>query len=269
MTTPVRYFGGKARMAPALAALLPPHRVYLEPYMGSAAVLFAKQPSTHELLNDANGSVVAFFTALRDDPDELERLCRLTPYSRDEYLAADLFTTEPLTTMERARRFWVRSSQSMSGIVEARTTWSGSARSGASRARTTVRKLDGFAWAAERLLGCIFDHRDALDFIARHAMRDDAAMYVDPPYMRKVRQGPGGYAFDAEDADHHRALAELLTATPAFVALSGYRCDLYDELYDGWHVVELPTIERAGQSRTKGDRTEVVWCNRNVNASLL
>ena len=38
MKPPFSYFGGKTRLAPWIASLLPPHRVYVEPFAGSAAV---------------------------------------------------------------------------------------------------------------------------------------------------------------------------------------------------------------------------------------
>ena len=72
MRPPVTYFGGKSRLAPWIASLLPPHRVYVEPFCGSAAVLFAKAPSTHEVINDRDGNLVNFLRVLRTRPDELE-----------------------------------------------------------------------------------------------------------------------------------------------------------------------------------------------------
>ena len=39
-------------------------------------------------VNDLDASLVTFFRVLRDQPDELTRLCSLTPYSRSEFAAA-------------------------------------------------------------------------------------------------------------------------------------------------------------------------------------
>lgn len=53
MKSPITYYGGKFGLAKRIVELLPPHRVYIEPFAGSLAgslaVLFAKPPSTHEI----------------------------------------------------------------------------------------------------------------------------------------------------------------------------------------------------------------------------
>jgi DNA adenine methylase len=253
------YFGGKTTLAAQIIALMPPHRVYVEPYAGSAAVMLAKAPAV-DVMNDANGNVVAFFRVLRDRPDELEAACRLTPYSRDEYIAADLAATD-IDDLERARRFWVRSSQSFGGVIEARVTWSASPE--VDRPGQVRRKLDRFAAAARRLLDVTIDNRDAIDTIRRYGTAD-AVIYADPPYPDETRAGPGGYATDEPGAAHHVALAEALAATPAAVIVSGYASPLYAELYAGWHPVTIDTIVRAGAlpGEALAARAEVLWLNR-------
>lgn len=41
MRTPLTYYGGKQMLAKQIVAQMPAHRVYLEPFAGGAAVLFA------------------------------------------------------------------------------------------------------------------------------------------------------------------------------------------------------------------------------------
>src|SRR5919204_1581455 len=108
MLPPTSYYGAKARLAPWITSLLPPGRTYLEPFAGSAAVLFAKPPSPTEGLNDLDGQVVNFFRVLRDHPDQLARALRLTPYARAEYQQHAAHHDDPdADELERARRWFV------------------------------------------------------------------------------------------------------------------------------------------------------------------
>ena len=107
-------------VAPAIAAMLPPHSHYVEPYCGSLSVLLAKPPSDHETVNDLDHAVVTFWRVLRDRPDELERLCALTPHSRVEYQAAQPLDAED--ELNLARQVFVKLTQGRSGRL-LRTGW--------------------------------------------------------------------------------------------------------------------------------------------------
>ncbi|MGN0512718.1 MAG: DNA adenine methylase [Lachnospiraceae bacterium] len=85
MKSVLKYPGAKNRLAPWICKYIPAHDVYLEPFAGSLAVLFHKERSHIETVNDLDGEITNFFQILRDNERELERLISLTPFSRREY----------------------------------------------------------------------------------------------------------------------------------------------------------------------------------------
>lgn len=272
MKPPVSYFGSKGRIAPWIVEMFPDHRVYVEPFMGSAAVLFAKPRSIHEIINDVDRGVVTFMRVLRDQPEELERLCRLTPYSRDEWNAADP-DIEDLTELERARLWWCRATQAFGQVSKRNTGWSVSIERGSSNARSVFNRIDRFAAAAERLAGVTVEHRAAIEVIERYD-HTSGVIYADPPYLGSTRSAnkdgrrPGGdYLHELLTDEEHRALAAVLCECKATVFLSGYHSPLYDEIYAGWHTVER-RVRRTSNGRRgpNSHATEVVWSNRPINA---
>ena len=65
MKSLLRYPGSKWNLASRIVELLPEHKTYLEPYFGSGAVLFTKQPSAIETVNDLNDDVVNLFQVIQ------------------------------------------------------------------------------------------------------------------------------------------------------------------------------------------------------------
>lgn len=94
-----RYPGSKWSLAGWIIAHFPleyEKMVYLEPFAGSGAVFFNKNPGAVETVNDLDSDIVNLFRVLRDRPDELKRALELTPYSREEYDLAFEPTEDPL-----------------------------------------------------------------------------------------------------------------------------------------------------------------------------
>jgi DNA adenine methylase len=267
MKPPFTYFGGKTAIAGQIAALLPAHEHYVEPFAGSLAVLLAKKPSPMETINDLDGDLMHFWRTLRDDPEGLERVCALTPHSRAEYLQSyDLDGTEGI---ERARRIWVRLTQGR-GRSMRRTGWryyvnprgSSSSMPDYLEAYTTRT-----AAAAARLAAVSLECKPALELIVQYGQHDGVLIYADPPYLGCVRnpranRAGSGREYSAEmlTEDQHRELADALLEACAVVVLSGYDSPLYQDLYAAWHRVEIPTFN--GNGTGDRSRVEVLWSNR-------
>lgn len=253
---PFAYYGGKTTLAPRIAALLPKHEHYVEPFAGSLAVLLAKSPSAAETVNDLDGDLVTFWRVLRDQTEELIRVCALTPHSRGELDAA--WADVEGDDLELARRVWVRLTQSRSLSLR-RSGWKfeRALTAGLRRAEYTDAYLARAIPAAARLARVSLESRDGLDVIRDYGSEASACLYVDPPYLGSTRAT--NYRVEMTANNAHVALADALNDCRASVVLSGYAAPLYEELFDGWHRLELkaPTT-LSGDT----DRVEVLWSNR-------
>ncbi|MGH3656695.1 MAG: DNA adenine methylase [Micromonosporaceae bacterium] len=266
MKPPITYLGGKTTLAERIANLLPEHEHYVEPFAGSLSVLLAKRLSDHETVNDLDADLVTFWRVLRDQPEELERVCALTPHSRAEHAAS--YDVVGVPDVERARRVWVQLTQGRAG-VRTRTGWRHyvtPAGSSASMPRYLAGYVGRIAPAAARLVGVSLECRPALEVIASYGRDSRVLLYVDPPYLGSARNS-GGYLNDMPTEAQHRELAEALRACKAAVVISGYPSDLYDRvLYRAWERHAMPAS--TGQGGAWANRTEVLWSNRPLPTQM-
>jgi DNA adenine methylase len=276
VTRPVlRYHGGKWRLAPWIISHFPPHRVYVEPFGGAASVLLQKPRSYAEVYNDRWDDVVSIFRVLRD-PDQaadLERRLRLTPFARVEFDAIDEASFRVVEDpVERARLLIFRTFSgfgSNAHSLRRKTGFRGTCdRAGATPAHDWANYPNVIDAMVDRLRGVVVENQDAAAVMRRHD-GPDALHYVDPPYPHSTRSmaNPydlkyGGYAFEMTDTEHED-LAEVLGSLKGMVVLSGYRCAMYDRLFDGWRRAEIET--HADGAR---DRTECLWLNPACVAAL-
>jgi len=258
MRPPLVYFGGKTLLADRIAALMPTHGHYVEPFGGSLSVLLAKPPSPHETVNDLDQDLITFWRVLRDRPGDLARVCALTPHSRAEHTVS----YEPASTdLERARRVWVQLTQGRAGI-RTRTGWrhyQDPAGSTGSMPDYLSGYVDRMPAVVDRLLGVSLECRPATDVIADYGRHPGVLLYVDPPYLGSTRTS-GGYLHDMANEPEHKEMLTALLGCRSAVMLSGYASDLYDDALSGWDRVEIPTA--TGQGGKWLGRTEVLWCNR-------
>jgi DNA adenine methylase len=258
---PIWRYGGKANTARHIVEHFAAATVYAEAFLGGGSVFFALKPGTYrrEAVNDLDASLVTFFRVLRDRTDDLVNACELTPYAREEFIAALRRSDDSL---EEARRVWIRGRQGFAG--KARTPGDWGRQTGASTLKSWApgaadSKLRELRSYAARLRGVAIDSVDFGDFIGKwgHA---DTFVYCDCPYVAATRTGED-YEHEMTDADHRRLAAACRGAVErgAKVAVSGYPSALYDDLFAGWRTIEVD-VPLYGARDTKGQRrTEVLW----------
>lgn len=263
------WYGGKFSHLDWLLPLLPKTKHYCEPFGGSAAVLINREPSPVETYNDVDGEVVNFFRALREQKEALIEAIGLTPFSREEFELAISQPPQNISDLERARRFFIRARQVRTGLAQKASAgrWAHcvlTSRAGMAGAVSRwLGSVEDLAEIAQRLLRVQIEHASAIEIIKRYDS-EETLHYCDPPYVHDTRGDNKAYAYEMTD-EQHRELAAVLRNVKGKVALSGYHCDLMDQLYGDWRYIEVP-IKNCHS--VKKPRTEVLWINYGLEEQV-
>lgn len=265
--------GSKRTLAPRIVELLGPHTSYIEPFCGSMAVLFAKPPARHEVVNDLNRDLVNIAVCVgRPDlaPELLMRLhftiCSEELYRASRERVMDKYAGE-LGNVDRAYHAmvtWWLGRNGCAGARKSRASFSArfSSRggSGGVRFRNLVESVPAFT---ERLERVDVLSRDAVELIDKVADETGTAIYVDPPYLVKSFKYEHDFTLD----DHTRLATALQRFEKARVVVSYYPHERLAELYpaDRWTRLDVQVTKmiRNTDTRTSGGvkATEVLLVN--------
>lgn len=249
----LKYPGGKWKISDWIISHFPEHRVYLEPFFGSGAVFFRKEPAYIETINDIDDEVVNLFRVCREKPQELATAVNLTPFARREYLSCAEVSSDPI---EQARRTLVRYHQSIGTNNSKGNSWKNVQVAGGPRCDTMWNYLpEAICQCCERLKNAQIENTDALRLIERYNS-DDVLIYCDPPYLPDVLSTTKAVYGAELSLERHRELLQILKKSKAKVVLSGYDNELYNSELADWETDEIQTNIQQGLLRT-----EKIWYN--------
>jgi DNA adenine methylase len=106
------------------------------------------------------------------------------------------------------------------------------------------------------LLRVQIENDKAINVIKRYDSAE-TLFYCDPPYPHESRGDAKAYSYEMSNDDHIQ-LAKLLYSVKGKVAVSGYDCDLMNELYKGWNVHKDKPKKAMS---VKQNRQEILWTN--------
>ena len=255
MRTVLRYPGSKQRIAPWIIGQMPKHHSYLEPYFGGGAILFNKEPSKIETINDLDDDVINLFLVIREKKEELIEKIVYTPYARVEYDNAFPENSEELTDVDRAKNFLIRSGMGHGFRLCEKCGWKKDVygREAAYAVRYWNDLPEIITNVAHRLKMVQIEHKPAVELI-KAFNHDNVLIYADPPYVLSTRSRKQ-YRHEMTDQDHVELLEVLLQHTGP-VMLSGYDNSIYNTYLAGWKKESIPA--RAEKSLP---RVESLWMN--------
>ncbi len=200
MIGPLAYIGGKNRIAKKIIAIFPEHTTYVEAFSGGAQVLFHKDPSPVEVLNDLDGDVVNFFRVCQFHYEELARYLKFVLVSRAWFALFNAENPAALTDIQRAARFFYLQKNAFAGLVRNRRYRCAVAGPPSFNVKHLPKLIENAHRRLERVQIENLPYGEVISRFDRKA----TLFYLDPPYW-----GRSLYRFNFT-GDDFRKLAERL-----------------------------------------------------------
>lgn len=246
-----KQYGGKSSLAKWIVSHFPEHKVYLEPFCGSCAVLFAKPKSFVEIVNDLDGRIINMFEQIRSQPEQLAALLWATPYASVNWRAVK----RDISDLDDARLLMAQGAQFYCGNGNT-STWAIDKCAKPHKPKPEV-WADWFLRilpAAARLKSVQILQEDAICAIKRVHQQEDALIYIDPPYVGHEKE----YRFGV----NYKEMVETLQTAKSKVVVSEFV--EAEPFWAGWRKIEKTTAGRArtgAHNRAAKQKTEVLYLN--------
>lgn len=258
MKPPFSYYGGKQKLSKRILSLIPSHVLYCEPFLGGAAIFWAKEPSECEVINDTNRELVNFYRVVQNEFAALEKEIRISLHARDLHRKAMVINSNPdmFNEIKRAWAVWMLNNQSFASKMDG--PW-GYDKSADTTSKKVANKRESFTEDyAIRLQRVQIECADALYIIAS---RDTpkSFFYCDPPYFNSNCGHYDGYTI--EDFE---MLLKRLSGIEGMFLLSSYPSPLlktYTKRFK-WHTIAInQNVSINAKSGKLKAKTEVLTAN--------
>lgn len=257
MKTPISYYGGKQKLASAILKMLPVHQLYCEPFVGGAAIFFAKEPSAVEVINDTNKELINFYHVVQNDFTSLEKEVRISLHSRQMHRDATVIYGSPhlFSQVKRAWAVWVLASQSFSSMLDG--SWGYDIAKNTMSKKLANRRESFTEDYAIRLQNVQIESADALRII-RSRDTKEAFFYCDPPYYNSDCGHYDGYSID-----DFESLLKTLSKIEGKFLLSSYPSPILKQYTRefGWQQKSIEQTVSVGVNRKGRKKQEVLTWN--------
>jgi DNA adenine methylase len=208
----MNYKGGKngSGVYQKLICMMPPHKLYVEAFLGSGAILRRKRPADKSIAFETN---------------------RATIWEFKEHVPADLFKPA------QHNATWTSPNADLPYCGETSLIWLH--RENADSIALEVFNVDAVDYLQSKFLPS--------SYVWGMNEPADVLIYADPPYPDSVRSSPGKIYEDELLSDQeHAELCDLFLSLPCKMMVSSYENDLYNRKLKHWRKEQYATTNRAG-----------------------
>jgi len=169
----IGYPGGKTKLKKEIIKYIPPHKVYVEPFVGGGSVFFAKEPAEKEVINDIDKDLVRFYRYFKRRDVSVKR-CDMRP-SRERFNRYK--TQKPKTPQQYVCSYLYRNKWSYAkagkSFLDKAQVCGGNSRNAGIKSITPEHK--------KRFSGVKIENKDFKQVVKENDSKN-TFIYMDPPY---------------------------------------------------------------------------------------
>ncbi len=231
LKAPFGWVGGKSKLAKDIIGLIPEHKTYIEVFSGAASVLYQKEASKLEILNDINNELINLHLAIRNHPQTLSVYLNQLLISKELFNQIRDKKIKPRNKIEAAA-FYLYLIDFSFGAKK--TNFAMSAKTG-KKPKNIYKSYQVFS---NRLKGVSIENKSFQELIPLYD-KPDSFFYLDPPYVKteKYYQNIGEFGIK-----EHKQLSSILYNIKGKFLLSYNDCEEVRELYKNFNIQNTKEI---------------------------
>ena len=246
---PFGWVGGKSRLAKDIIELFPKHTTYVEVFGGALSVLYTKDRSKVEVVNDINSDLINLHRAIRNNPQTLQMYLNQMLISRELFSAIKHRKIQARNNIEKAAYYLFLITQSFGSKGEHFAM--------PKRGRKPKNIYRDYSIFSKRLKGVVIENLSFEDVISRYD-NNDTLFYLDPQYVATEHyyKNTGGFGIN-----EHEKLANILSNIKGKFILSYNDCPLIRKLYKKFFIINSKEIKYSLNTKSRKRIKEVFISN--------
>ena len=233
MNSFLAYLGGKSILSRQIIPMIPQHECYCEVFAGAAWMLFRKDPSKIEIINDINSDLTNLYRVIKLHLEEFIRYFKWMLIARDEYDRLKKERPETLTDIQRAVRYYYLLRNTFGGKV---TAWNFSPTT-TRPPRINLLRIEEELSAAHLRLAQVYIENMTYSKLLQRYDRPHTFFYLDPPYYNHENDYGKGL-FGKEDFVN---LATILRGIKGKFIMSINNVPEIKEIFKGFEIINVET----------------------------
>jgi len=253
----IPYMGGKFELGKKLIPMIPPHKRYIEVFVGGGSMFFRKKKAEINILNDKHNDLVNMYMSVIHNYEEFVSYCRSLLKSRTLYDAfkqqlKQHIKHEDMPNAERAAKYFYiiknAFNTNFQNPIAKESEWN-------------EEMWKCLHESKRKLENTMIENLDFRVLFEKYPTREDDFWYFDPPYVVAGERGDY-YVHNFSETDHIElgVMAEIIDIEGGKFMISYDDHELIHKLYKNYRINKIP-VKYAGQMHGDDYKNELVITN--------